>query len=124
MVFYNPVGAPVPVDGSYVATSTMRPAPTSRGILQIVSSSPEDPPAIDPNCHDTEVHHIALIHGVRRILGALLTTASGKEYIEREEVPEGTPKLTADPQTPTSTRGSEWPVFHIHMQRVLQLWAK
>ena len=97
MVFYSPVGAPVPVDGSYIATSTMLLAPTSRGNLQIVSSSPKDPPAIDPNFYDTEVDRTALIHGVRRILGVLLTTASGKEYIEREEAPEGTPRLTADP---------------------------
>ncbi|KAL8654623.1 MAG: hypothetical protein Q9226_003358 [Calogaya cf. arnoldii] len=96
MVFYSPVGAPVPVDGSYVATSTMLLVPTSRGSLQIVSSSPNDPPAIDPNFYDTEVDRTALTHGVRRILRVLLKTESGKKYIEREEAPEGMPSLSAD----------------------------
>ncbi|KAI4219890.1 MAG: hypothetical protein L6R36_008007 [Xanthoria steineri] len=96
MVFYSPVGAPVPVDGSYIATSTMLLVPTSRGSLQLVSSSPEDPPAIDPNFYDTKVDRTALIHGVRRVLRALLQTTSGNEYVEREEAPEGMPSLSAD----------------------------
>ena len=115
MVFYSPVGAPVPVDGSYIATSTMLLAPTSRGILQIVSSSPKDPPAIDPNFYDTEVDRTALIHGVRRTLGALLTTASGKEYIEREEAPQGTLRLSAEsPDTDIHARIRMTGVSHAH----------
>ncbi|KAI4265520.1 MAG: hypothetical protein L6R38_009360 [Xanthoria sp. 2 TBL-2021] len=115
MVFYSPVGAPVPVDGSYIATSTMLLAPTSRGSLQIVSSSPKDPPAIDPNFYDTEVDRTALTHGVRRILRALLKTESGKEYVEREEAPKGMPSLSADsPDAEIDARIRMAGVSHAH----------
>ncbi|KAI4263966.1 MAG: hypothetical protein L6R42_000909 [Xanthoria sp. 1 TBL-2021] len=115
MVFYSPVGAPVPVDGSYIATSTMLLAPTSRGSLQIVSSSPKDPPVIDPNFYDTEIDRTALIHGVRRILRALLKTASGKQYVEREEAPEGMPSLSADsPDADIDARIRKAGVSHAH----------
>ena len=46
MVVYSPVGAPVAVDGSLVTTSVMLLLPTSRGSVQIVSSSPLDSPPL------------------------------------------------------------------------------
>ncbi|KAI4193644.1 MAG: hypothetical protein LQ346_003860 [Caloplaca aetnensis] len=95
MVVYSPAGAPVPVDGSYIATSVMLLLPTSRGSVEIVSSSPTDPPAIDPNFYDTETDRVALIHGVRRAIEALLETSAAKPYIACEQAPPGMPSLNA-----------------------------
>lgn len=96
MVVYSPVGAPVPVDGSYVATSVMLLLPTSRGSVQITSSSPTDAPAIDTNYYDTEVDRTALIYGTQRAIQALLGTSTGQSYIEGEGAPPGVPVLTAE----------------------------
>ncbi|KAL8765969.1 MAG: hypothetical protein Q9209_007116 [Squamulea sp. 1 TL-2023] len=96
MVVYSPVGAPVPVDGSYVSTSVMLLLPTSRGSVNIVSASPNDVPAIDTNFYDTEVDRAALIHGTRRAAQALLGTKAGKSYIEGEVAPPGFPILHAE----------------------------
>ena len=94
MVFYSPLGAPVPIDGSYLATSVMLLLPTSRGSISITSASPMDAPAIDPNFYDTETDRTALIHGVRRVLHALLGTFAGKSYIKSEAAPPSMPALT------------------------------
>lgn len=96
MVIYSPVGAPVPADGSYIATSVMLQLPTSRGSLEIVSSSPADHPAINPNFYDTETDRIALVHGVRRVIEALLETSAAKSYVTCEEAPPGMPSLSAE----------------------------
>ncbi|KAI4141971.1 MAG: hypothetical protein L6R39_005125 [Caloplaca ligustica] len=96
MVVYSPVGAPVPVDGSYVSTSVMLLLPTSRGSVNIVSASPNDVPAIDTNFYDTEVDRAALIHGTRRAAKALVGTTAGKSYIESEVAPPGLPTLHAE----------------------------
>ena len=94
MVVYSPLGAPVPTDGSYLATSVMLLLPTSRGSVYITSASPMDAPAIDPNFYDTETDRTALIHGVRRVLYALLGTLAGKSYIKSEVAPPDMPVLT------------------------------
>ena len=96
MVMYSPMGAPVPADGTFVTTSVMLLLPTSRGSLHIVSASPLDAPAIDPNFYDTETDRTALIHGVRRVMKALLGTSSGKLYIQNEEAPPDMPNLTEE----------------------------
>ncbi|KAI4258139.1 MAG: hypothetical protein L6R35_007478, partial [Caloplaca aegaea] len=96
MVMYSPVGAPVPVDGSYIATSVMLQLPTSRGSLEIISSSSTDPPAIDPNFYDTETDRVALTHGVRRVIEALLETSAAKPYIACEQPAPGMPSLNAE----------------------------
>ena len=96
LVMYSPVGAPVPTDGTFVATSVMLLLPTSRGSLYILSASPLDAPAIDTNFYDTETDRTALIHGVRRVLKALLGTSAGKSYIKSEEAPPGMPALTVE----------------------------
>ncbi|KAI4184507.1 MAG: hypothetical protein L6R41_004685 [Letrouitia leprolyta] len=95
MVSYSPVGAPVPVDGSYIATSTMLLVPTSRGDLQIVSSSPNGTPKINPSFYDTNVDRATLTNGVRRVLKLVLETDIGNKYVEREEAPNGTAGLNA-----------------------------
>ncbi|KAL8902658.1 MAG: hypothetical protein Q9207_004496 [Kuettlingeria erythrocarpa] len=95
MVMYSPVGAPVPVDGSYIATSVMLQLPTSRGSLEIVSSSSTDPPAINPNFYGTETDRVALIHGVRRAIEVLLETSAAKPYVTYEQAPPGMPSLSA-----------------------------
>ena len=94
MVMYSPVGAPVPTNGTFVATSVMLLLPTSRGKLKIVSASPLNAPAIDTNFYDTETDRTALIHGVRRATKALLGTSAGKLYIQSEEAPSEMPALT------------------------------
>ena len=96
LVMYSPVGAPVPTDGTFIATSVMLLLPTSRGSLHILSASPLDAPAIDPNFYDTEIDRTALIHGIRRVLKALLGTSAGKSYIKSEEAPSGMPALTVE----------------------------
>ena len=96
MVMYSPVGAPVPTDGSFVATSVMLLLPTSRGSVTIKSASPGDAPAIDTNFYDTETDRTALIHGVRRITKALLGTSAGTSYIEAEGAPPGMLSLTVE----------------------------
>ena len=96
MVFYSPLGAPVPMDGSYIVTSTMLLLPTSRGDLQVTSSSPRDPPKVNPNFYDTNMDRVALQHGVRRVMETLTKTETGKKYVEREEAPEGMPSLSTD----------------------------
>ena len=93
MVIYSPVGAPVPMDGSYIATSVMLLVPTSRGCVKITSSSPTDAPAIDTNFYDTEVDRAALIYGTRRVMKALLGTSAGRSYVECEVTPPGIPPL-------------------------------
>lgn len=60
-VIYSPVGAPVPVDGSYIAASVMLLLLTSHGNLHLVSSSPKDPPAINPDYYDTQADRVILI---------------------------------------------------------------
>ncbi|KAL8938125.1 MAG: hypothetical protein Q9211_003355 [Gyalolechia sp. 1 TL-2023] len=96
MVMYSPVGAPVPVDGSYIATSVMLLLPTSRGSLEITSLSPTDPPAIDPNFYDTDVDRTALVHGVRRVIEVLLKTSAAQPHVAYEEAPPGMPALGAE----------------------------
>ena len=96
LVMYSPVGAPVPTDGTFIATSVMLLLPTSRGNLQIVSASPLDAPAIDANFYDTAIDRTALIHGVRRAIKALLGTSAGKSFIESEEAPPQMSALTED----------------------------
>ena len=93
MVVYSPVGAPVPIDGSYIATSVMLLVPTSRGNVNVISASPTEAPAIDTNYYDTEVDRVALIYGTRRVIKALLGTSGGRSYIECEKAPPGVPAL-------------------------------
>ena len=96
LVMYSPLGAPVPTDGTFIATSVMLLLPTSRGNVQILSASPLDAPAIDANFYSTETDRTALIHGVRRVLKALLGTSAGQSYIKSEEAPPGMPALTVE----------------------------
>ncbi|KAL6713317.1 hypothetical protein ACLMJK_008782 [Lecanora helva] len=94
LVIYSPMGAPVPIDGSWVGTSVMLLVPTSRGIVTLKSSSPNDSPEIDPNFYSTEFDRTALIYGARRLLKAMLATPAGKTYIEFEGAPPGMTPLT------------------------------
>jgi hypothetical protein len=57
--------------------------PTSRGSLSISSTSPTDSPSIDPNDCATNADSVALIHGTRRLMQALLDISAGRAYIER-----------------------------------------
>lgn len=91
LVVYAPLGAPdVPMDGSFVTTSTMLLIPTSRGTVSISSASPTDMPLINPNHFSTEMDRVALIYGVRRTMQAMLETTAGKEYFETEVTQPGT----------------------------------
>ena len=94
MVVYSPMGAPVPLDGSYITTSVMLLVPTSRGSVSITSSSPNDAPNINPNYFDTEFDRRTLIYGTRRVAQALLGTSEGRAYVEAEDSPPGIPPLT------------------------------
>lgn len=93
MVVYSPVGAAVPIDGSYIATSVMLLVPTSRGSVNVISASPTDAPAIDTNYYDTEVDRVALIYGTRCVIKALLRTVRERSYIECEGASPGVSAL-------------------------------
>lgn len=96
LIVYAPLGVPdVPMDGSFVMTSTMLLIPTSRGTVSINSPSPTAMPLINPNHFATEMDRVALIYGVRRTTQAMLETAAGKEYIEAEVTQPGTAALTS-----------------------------
>lgn len=84
LMLYSPLGAPVPVDGSYIATSVMLSVPMSRGSVTISSASPTDAPVIEPHYYDTEFDRQTLIYGTCRIAARLLTTKAGKRYVEAE----------------------------------------
>lgn len=96
LVVYAPLGVPgLPMDGSFVTTSTMLLIPTSRGTVSISSASPTDMPLINPNHFSTEMDRVALIYGVRRTVQAMLETTAGKEYFETEVTQPGTAALTS-----------------------------
>ncbi|KAI9690118.1 MAG: hypothetical protein M1822_009079 [Bathelium mastoideum] len=78
LTIYSNVGAPVPVDGSLIATSVMLLLPTSRGSISIASATVSDAPVITPNYYDTETDRIALVYAC----------------IEGEAAPPGMPSLS------------------------------
>lgn len=85
LVLYAPIGAPgIPLDGSFIMTSVMLLAATSRGTVSIRSSSPTDPPLVDSNYFDTETDRVTLVHGTRRTMQALLETSALADYVETE----------------------------------------
>lgn len=96
LVVYAPLGVPdLPMDGSFVTTSTMLLIPTSRGTVTISSASPTAMPLINPSHFSTEMDRVALIYGVRRTVQAMLETATGKEYFEAEVTQPGTAALSS-----------------------------
>ncbi|KAL3475778.1 putative glucose dehydrogenase [Aspergillus californicus] len=96
LAVYAPAGAPgVPMDGSFIMTSVMLLATTSRGTVSISSNSPTDPPVINSNYFDTEVDRAILVYGTRRTMQALLDTPATKDYIDAEVPPPGLPALSA-----------------------------
>ncbi|KAE8371003.1 hypothetical protein BDV26DRAFT_299205 [Aspergillus bertholletiae] len=96
LVVYAPAGVPgVPMDGSFIMTSVMLLASTSRGTVSIRSALPTDPPLVDSNYFDTEADRVTLIHGSRRTMQALLDTSALADYIEAEVPPPGLPALSS-----------------------------
>ena len=96
-VVYSPAGVPgIPTDGTHIGASIMLLLPTSRGTVNITSSSVADSPAIDSNYYSTHVDRVALQYGTRRILQALLGTSAGKAYIEGEAPPPAFSPLRTD----------------------------
>ncbi|KAB8263847.1 hypothetical protein BDV32DRAFT_146150 [Aspergillus pseudonomiae] len=96
LIVYAPAGVPgVPMDGSFIMTSVMLLASTSRGAVSIRSSSPTDPPLVDSNYFDTEADRVTLTHGSRRTMQALLDTSALADYIEAEVPPPGMPALSS-----------------------------
>ena len=96
-IVYSTLGIPgIPVDGSIITTSTTLLTPTSRGTISLASTNPSDPPTIDPNFYATAADRAMLIHGVRRLLRALLATPSGQQTIEAEVPPPDFAPLSPD----------------------------
>ena len=95
IVIYSTLGAPVPLDGSIIATSVMLLIPSSRGEVSISSTDPTTQPEISPNYYDTVSDRLALIHGCRRLTQTLLDTEAGKSVIESEAPPPGMKSLTS-----------------------------
>ncbi|KAI1132918.1 choline dehydrogenase [Nemania abortiva] len=87
---YVPPGIPgIPVDGTHIATSTMLLLPTSRGTVSIRSSSPNDPPRIQPSYFSTPIDRDALIHATRQTVKVLTATEAMKPIVEGESPPSG-----------------------------------
>ncbi|KAJ3580558.1 hypothetical protein NPX13_g13 [Xylaria arbuscula] len=87
---YVPPGIPgIPVDGTHIATSTMLLLPTSRGTVSIRSSSPHDPPRIQPSYFSTPIDQDALIHATRQTVKVLTETEAMKPIVESESPPSG-----------------------------------
>ncbi|KAI1775579.1 choline dehydrogenase [Hypoxylon cercidicola] len=99
---YVPPGIPgIPMDGTHIATSTMLLCSTSRGQVSIRSSTPDDPPRIQPNYFSTPLDRDVLIHATRQTLKAMLATSHMKPIVESEAPPsgeglDGLTALTAD----------------------------
>ncbi|CAI6312325.1 unnamed protein product [Periconia digitata] len=90
LTVYVPPGIPgIPFDGSHIATSTMLLLPTSRGTVSLSSSSPNDPPKIQPNYLSTALDRDVLKYHARRTLKMVLGTKSLSEYVESETPPSG-----------------------------------
>lgn len=102
ITLYVPPGIPgIPVDGTHIATSTMLLLPSSRGTVSIRSSSPDDPPRIQPNFFSTPLDRDTLTHAARQTLKAMLETGPMKTVVEGESPPtgqglDGLTPLTAD----------------------------
>lgn len=98
-ILYVPAGAQIagvniPIDGTHVGSFVIGMQPTSRGRITLSSSSPTDPPVIDPNYYATTADRTMLRHGIRDILRLFLDTAEGREIVEREVPPEDLPALS------------------------------
>ncbi|KAI1395759.1 choline dehydrogenase [Hypoxylon fuscum] len=90
IALYVPPGIPgIPVDGTHIATSTMVLCPTSRGNVSIRSSTPNDPPRVQPNYFSAPLVRDILIHATRQTLKAMLTTGPMKTIVESETPPSG-----------------------------------
>ena len=99
-IVYAPVGAQhmgvdAPMNGQYIASSTMVMLPTSRGTISLASKNPADNPVIDANIYSTRVDKTVLHTGIRKMVHALTETEMGKAVIEREVPPKGMPVLGA-----------------------------
>lgn len=105
IILYHPLAPGIPVDGTYIGTSVMLTLPTSRGKVELASSSPEDKPLIDPNYFATAVDRSALVYGARRLLECLLGTSSGQDVVESEVAPG--PRMTPLDQHSTTTEIEE-----------------
>ncbi|PIG79514.1 glucose dehydrogenase [Aspergillus arachidicola] len=125
LVAYAPAGVPgVPMDGSFIMTSVMLLASTSRGTVSIRSPLPTDPPLVDSNYFDTEADRVTLIHGSRRTMQALLDTSALADYIETEVPPPGMPALSSrssDDEFEARIRRLVWPTI---IQQVQPPWAR
>ncbi|KAH8672128.1 putative glucose dehydrogenase [Tricladium varicosporioides] len=89
-ILYAPAGVPgIPMNGTFIASSTMLLLPTSRGSVTLASTSPSDLPLITSNYCSTKADVASLVHGTRRMLQLMLETSSGRQYIEGEITPPG-----------------------------------
>lgn len=90
LTIYVPPGIPgILIDGSHIATSTMLLLPTSRGTVSLNSSSPKDPPRIQPNYLSTALDRDVLKHAARRTVDMVLGTKSLEKYVVSETPPSG-----------------------------------
>ena len=93
-ILYAGVGLPVPMDGSLVTSSIMLLLPTSRGTVSLASTSPNDPPIVNPNYYATYTDRAALIQGTRRVMQALSETSAGRSVVDGEFAPPGLAPLS------------------------------
>ena len=101
VVTYSPeraamVEMDIPFDGSHITTPILLLTPTSRGSIDISSSSELDPPLIDPNYFATEADRCMIRSGIRQALRLFQETAAGKEAVVGEVPPRGFPELTSE----------------------------
>ncbi|KAL9050923.1 MAG: hypothetical protein Q9162_006350 [Coniocarpon cinnabarinum] len=90
------VGLQLPMNGTYIATSTMNVFPTSRGTVTLRSTDPQHSPVINPNHLATEADKARLRFGVRKAMKIMLQTQSGQDTVQEEVSPPGLVPLTPD----------------------------
>jgi choline dehydrogenase-like flavoprotein len=95
LVIYHPMVPGIPVDGSFVATSTMLTLPSSRGRITLAAEGDTNIPHIEPNYFSTALDRACLVYGVRRLLKIMFETDAMKSYVEAEVPPPGLSPLTA-----------------------------
>jgi choline dehydrogenase-like flavoprotein len=86
----------VPFDGTHISSVVVGMLPTSRGSITISSTNPADPPVIDPNFYATEADRAAMRAALRQVMRLFQDTPEGREMVETEVPPQGSPKLTVN----------------------------
>lgn len=105
----------IPLDSSIISIGILNLLPTSRGSVTLATTSPTDPPLIDPNYYTTETDRCIMRAALRRNIAAFSSPAA-KEVVKEEVPPEGYPALTinsTDQELDARVRRCAGTFFHL-----------